>query len=513
MLVDTNPRERPVRRIARFRSSTPPAPSRVIVLANRAPFRHERDAQEQIVASRTAGGLVTALEPLVQAYSGVWVAHGAGTADPLVVDDRGGLNVPAGKPRYRLRYVQLDEDAHRGYYYGFSNEGLWPLCHTVAVEPVFRRADFHMYQAVNTQFADAVTEEAAGVSPIVFVHDYHVALVPRTLRQRLPASPVVAFWHIPWPRPSVFRMCPWGRELLDGLLGSSIVGFQTHDDCRNFLACVESTLSADVDACQSTVWYRGYSTSVRTYPVGVEWASQVASATPSSALCREYTCRELHLPSDVRLVVGIDRLDYTKGIREKLLAIESLLEQQPALRGRLVFVQVAEPSRDRIPAYRATRALIVAASHRINARFGTASYVPIRLFETHHEAADVYRLYRAADVCYVGSLHDGMNLVAKEFVCARDDEHGVLVLSQFAGAARQLHAALLVNPYDVDGAAAVLSAALRMPIDEQVTRMRLLRANVSTFDAAWWSRALLRDAIGDQFENSMPRTLFHAETQ
>jgi trehalose 6-phosphate synthase len=466
----------------------------VIVLANRAPVSHERSTDGSIIVKRSASGLVTALEPLVEAYSGTWVAHAAGNADTAVVDDCGGLNVPPATPRYRLRYVPLADDEHRGYYYGFANEGLWPLCHAVQVRPVFRPSDFGMYKAVNARFAAAVCQEAADGCPIALVQDYHFALVPRLLRQQRRSSAVVAFWHIPWPRPRVFRTCPWARELLDGLLGSNVVGLQTDEDCLNFLGCVEAILNADVDVLQRTVSYRGQSTRVRAYPVGVEWANGAVLATPDHATCRKRVSRDLQLPSDVRLAVGIDRLDYTKGINEKFLTVERLLDMRPELRGHFVLVQVAEPSRDCLAAYRTARAQLLDTCHRVNRRFGTGTYRPIHLLEKHHEPADVYRFYRAADLCYVGSLHDGMNLVAKEFVAARDDERGVLVLSQLAGAAQQLRAALLVNPYAVDNSADVLTQALGMSVAEQVKRMRLLRANVSTFDASWWANQLLQDA-------------------
>jgi len=465
------------------------------VLANRAPFTHERVADGRISVRRSASGLVTALEPLVDACSGTWVAHAAGNADTAVVDDRGGLGVPSDNPRYRLRYVWLAEDEQRGYYYGLANEGLWPLCHAVGVQPVFREGDFRCYQVANTRFAAAVAEEAPGCAPLVLVNDYHFALAPGVIRQLLPSSTVVAFWHIPWPRPRVFRTCPWAGELLEGLLGSNIVGLQTREDCMNFLGSAESILDADVDLLQGQVVYQGRSTKVRAYPVGVEWNNPVVRATPSSAACRERVCRELHLPSAVRLGIGIDRLDYTKGINEKFLAVERLLELRPDLRGHFVFVQVAEPSRDCLPAYRAARSQLVETAERVNTRFATSACRPIHLVEAHHEPADVYRFYRAADLCYVGSLRDGMNLVAKEFVSARDDERGVLVLSQLAGAALQLRAALPVNPYAVDNSAEILAEALGMSVAEQSTRMRVLRANVATFNASWWASQLLHDAL------------------
>jgi trehalose 6-phosphate synthase len=469
------------------------ASERVIVLANRAPLKHEW-SRGRVVATRAASGLVTALEPLLEHYSGTWVAHAAGAADATIVDALGGIDVPPASSPYRVKYVSLPDDEYRGYYYGFANEGLWPLCHNVDVTPVFRRADYEMYRAANSRFAGVVADEADGTAPVVLVQDYHFALAPRLIRRRLPGSRIVAFWHIPWPRPRAFRTCPWALELLEGLLGSDIVGLQTEDDCRNFLGCVEALLAADVDPSEGVVEYRGAVTRVRAYPVGIDSAGGVNQALPSAAACREHVCRGLGLPADVRIGVGIDRMDYTKGINEKFLAIERLLEMQPELVGHFAFVQVAEPSRDCLAPYRAARAQVVETCERVNRRFGGAGVLPIRLLEHHHEPAEVYRYYRAADFCYVGSLHDGMNLVAKEFVAARDDERGVLVLSEFAGAARQLRAALLVNPLRIDQSAGVISTALRMPPIEQAKRMQVLRANVMTFDAQWWASQMVEDA-------------------
>jgi trehalose 6-phosphate synthase len=471
-----------------------PDEHRVIVVANRAPFCHQHGADDRIIVKQTASGLVTALEPLLTAYHGTWVAHGSGSADRLVVDGRDGLGVGGCTGAYRLRYVWLPEDEHRGYYFGFANEGLWPLCHDVGVEPVFRSGDFQMYRRANDRFAAAAAAESATDTPIVLVQDYHFALAPRVIRDRMPASTVASFWHIPWPSPRVFVACPWSRELLDGLLGSDIVGFQTDTDCQNFLQSVALLLDADVDLASGTVEYRGCTTAIRAYPVGVDWDGPVVRSAPTSATCREQVCRALQLPSDVRLAIGIDRLDYTKGINEKFLAVERLLQTSPEQRGRFIFVQVAEPSRDALPAYRATRAQLVETSQRINARFGTASYRPIQLLEAHHPPADVYRFYRAADLCHVGSLRDGMNLVAKEFVCARDDERGVLVLSRFAGAARQLTAALLVNPFAIDESASALRRGLAMPVAEQSRRMQHMRASVATFSATWWAEQLVTDS-------------------
>jgi trehalose 6-phosphate synthase len=466
----------------------------IVVLANRAPFRCERTEDGRVQVQRSAGGLVTAVEPIVEACSGIWVAHGGVNAGMTGVDAHDFPNVPPANARYRLRHVYLTEEEHRGFYFGFANEALWPLCHAVQVKPTFRPDDFRMYRIANERFAMAAIEEADGRSPLVLVQDYHFALAPRSLRNHLPASTVVAFWHIPWPHPRVFETCPWKHELLDGLLASDIVGVQTSEDRANFLDTVESCLACEVDHRDGIVRYRGQSTLVRAYPVGIEWNNEVVRTTPERKACRDRVWREFGLGPEVRLGIGIDRLDYTKGIREKFLTVERLLDTYPELRGRFVFVQVAEPSRDSLSAYQTARAEIVETSERVNARFASGSYRPIVLLETHYEPADVYTLYRAADLCYVGSLRDGMNLVAKEFVCARDDERGVLVLSLFAGASRQLGAALIVDPYSIDASAEVLARALEMSPGEQLLRMRCLRKIVSETDTYWWAHQLLRDA-------------------
>jgi trehalose 6-phosphate synthase len=468
----------------------------IVVLANREPLRHEADLAGRIIAKRSTGGLVTALEPLIEACSGVWVAHGSGTADRVVVDRRDGIDVRSLHCRsYRLRRVWLDAREERQYYYGFANEGLWPLCHRVHVQPIFRSEDFNTYQSVNLRFADAVCEEAHGDSPIVLVQDYHFALAPQAIRRRLPGATIVAFWHIPWPHARDFVICPWGRELLAGLLDSDIVGFQTSEDCENFIDTIERSLGVHVDERRNIIARAESQTMVRAYPVSVDWPGRWTQQLSSSDHCRADVCRELGLPPDVRLVVGVDRLDYTKGIVEKCLTVERLLESHPELRGRFVFVQIAEPSRECLSDYMAYRSRLRETAERVNLRFGTNGYRPIQLLEAHHEPADVFRFLRAADVCYVGSLHDGMNLVAKEFAVARDDERGALVLSRFAGAAYELTGALIVNPYAVDETAGALADALDLTEAEQSRRMRDMRFRVAEFNTYRWARELLKDAV------------------
>lgn len=468
--------------------------TQVIVLSNREPFTHEATSSGRPAATHSSSGVVNAVEPLLMSCGGVWVAHGSGNRDRETAIDRDGLKVPPGQPCYRLRRVWLTEEEQQGYYRGFSNEGLWPLCHRAHVRPIFRTTDLETYWLVNGRFADAVCEEATTDSPIVLVQDYHFALAPLIIRERLPLSTVVTFWHIPWPQWQTFEICPWRHQIVEGLLGSSIVGFQTDMDRQNFIETVEHTLEARVEHDGRAVTRGGRRVLLRVYPASVAWSAPPADKTMSPRESRRSVRQQLGLPSDTLLGVGVDRLDYTKGIEEKFLAVEHLLESWPEFAGRFVFAQLAEPSRTDIPAYADLRARVRASAERINGRFGRVDYCPIVILEGHHTQEEITRFLRAATVCVVGSLHDGMNLVSKEFVRARDDERGVLVLSAFAGAARELVDALTVNPYDIEGTAQALAAALTMRPDEQRARMRRMRQVVEDFDAHRWAAEMLADA-------------------
>jgi trehalose 6-phosphate synthase len=467
---------------------------RVVIVANREPYIHERAADGEIRLVHPASGLVTALEPVMRACSGVWVAHGSGSADREAADAEGRVRVPLGEASYVLRRLWLTAEEEQGYYYGFSNEGLWPLCHIAHTRPTFRDEDWRQYRAVNQKFAEAVCSEVDADDPIILVQDYHFALLPQLLRQRLPHSTVITFWHIPWPNSELFGICPWRDELLDGLLGSSILGFHTQYHCNNFLDTVDRFIEARIDREQNAVVHNLQVTLVRPYPISIEWPSAWARSLPPPAECRAEVFAELGLSPDALLGVGVDRLDYTKGLEERLLAVESLLDRFPELRGRFTFVELAAPSRTTIPQYKRLNETIEQVATRINDRFSAGSYRPVVLLRGHHEPPRVFRFYRAADLCYVSSLHDGMNLVAKEFVAARDDERGVLVLSHFTGAARELPEALIVNPYDIGEAGEALAAALRMPVEEQGDRMRAMRAFVAEFNVYRWAGRMLVDA-------------------
>jgi len=466
----------------------------VIVVSNREPYIHVRKADGAIGVQHPASGLVTALEPVMRACAGTWIAHGSGTADRETVDKHDRVDVPPGESAYRLRRVWLTPEEESGYYSGFANEGLWPLCHIAHVRPVFRSSDFAQYRAVNAKFADAVVKEARTDAPIVLVQDYHFALLPRMIRERLPNATVVTFWHIPWPNPEAFSICPWRAELLDGLLGSSILGFHTQFHCNNFLDTVDRTLEARVDRETFDVSFAGHATAVRRYPISIAWPPEPLARQWGVGHARAAVRERLGVGADVRVGVGIDRLDYTKGILERFHAVGRLLETHPEWVGRFTFVQIAAPTRGMIADYRDYASRAKALADEINQRFASSGVAPIRLIAEHHEADAVYEYYRAADVCIVSSLHDGMNLVAKEFVAARDDERGVLILSQFAGASRELPEALIVNPYDADQCAAALQRALTMPEDEQRDRMRLMRGLLREFNVYRWAGRMLMDA-------------------
>jgi len=466
----------------------------VIVVSNREPYIHEH-APHGTVVKRPASGLVTAVEPVMRACSGTWIAHGSGSADRQAVDAHDRVGVPPGKNEYRLRRIWLTAEEEQGYYYGFANEGMWPLCHVAHVRPVFRESDWEMYRAVNQRFADAVVTEARREDPVVLVQDYHFALLPAMIRAKLPRATILTFWHIPWPNPESFGICPWRREILQGMLGSTILGFHTRFHCKNFIETVDRFLEARIEHEYSTISFQDEETLVESYPISIEWPTEEAMAAwPSIAECRRKVFERLGLPADTCLAVGVDRFDYTKGILERLHAVERLLEKRPEWTGRFVFVQVAAPTRGALEEYRSFQERIERVTQRINERFGRSGYRPVHLLAEHHGQEAVTELFRAADVCVVTSLHDGMNLVSKEFVAARNDERGVLVLSRFAGAARELTEALIVNPYHVEEAADALHRAATMPEAEQRERMASLRMTVREFNVFRWAGHMLSDA-------------------
>lgn len=466
----------------------------LIVVSNREPYIHEK-VDDQIVVKRPASGLVTAVEPVMRACSGTWIAHGSGNADKAVVDRNNQVSVPPGSNDYALRRIWLTQEEEQGYYFGFANEGLWPLCHVAHVRPVFRESDWQHYRTINQRFADAVVEEARTEDPVILVQDYHFALLPAMVREKLPRATIITFWHIPWPNPESFGICPWRSEILQGLLGSTILGFHTQYHCKNFIETVDRTLEARIEHEHSTIMFRGDETLVESYPISIAWPEPEEVATwPTAASCRQEILVQYRLPQDGCLAVGVDRFDYTKGIIERLNAVERFLEKYPQWIGRFMLIQVAAPSRSALDEYRFFQERVQLLTQRINSRFGSDSYKPVQLLAKHHESPALMRLYRAADVCLVTSLHDGMNLVCKEFIATRDDEQGVLILSRFAGAARELNEALIVNPYHVEETADAIARAVAMPSAERRERMASLRMTVREFNVYRWAARMLSDA-------------------
>jgi trehalose 6-phosphate synthase len=465
----------------------------VIVVSNREPYIHNR-TDHGIELQIPASGLVSALEPVMRACGGTWIAHGSGSADTDTVDAHDRLPVPPGEPNYTLRRVWISDEEQDGYYYGLANEGLWPLCHIAFVRPNFRETDWEAYRVVNERFAEAVAREARSENPIVLLQDYHFALLPSMVRKRLPNATIITFWHIPWPNAETFGICPWKEQIIEGLLGSSILGFHTQFPCNNFIETVDRFVESRIDREHASVTLKGIETFIRPYPISIEWPPAAMEAQRPVSECRANVRKTLGLDPDVKIGLGIERFDYTKGILDRMRAVDSFLGRCPEWKGRFVFLQVAAPTRSKLASYRALHDEAIRLADEINVRHGAAGYQPINLIVRHHDPKDVFELFRAADICIVSSLHDGMNLVAKEFVASRDDEQGVLILSSFAGASRELSEALIVNPYDSLAMGLEIERALAMPSGEQRERMRYMRELVESRNVYRWAGQMLIDA-------------------
>jgi trehalose-6-phosphate synthase len=511
----------------------------LFVVSHREPYIHMRKKgkTECIVPP---SGLVTAIEPVLQACDGTWIAHGSGTDDRSFVDDHDHLRVPPGEHRYTLRRVWLSPEEETGYYEGFSNEGIWPLCHIAHTRPIFRASDWNYYQSVNKKFAEVVLEEISGTAhPVIFVQDYHFALLPAIIKNARPDARVAMFWHIPWPNPESFSICPWQAELVNGLLGADVIGFHLQSYCNNFLDTVDRTLEARTDWEQFSIRRNGHVSNVRPYPISVAWdetekpspevdrnlalqsgggSNGVLQLGGPSLVKREeqgshgsengltvvpdMLRRELGIEGE-QLLLGVDRMDYTKGIVERLLAIELLLQEHPWYLEKITFVQIASPSRTGIPRYADLRIEVEGTVERINRAFQTTAWKPVVLIQRQCSHSEVARYYRAADLCLVTSLHDGMNLVAKEYVAARNDGDGVLVLSKFAGAAQELRDALIVNPYDVAQVKDAIVTGLAMPAEERRLRMSRMRQHVKEYNVYRWASKILADLCAVRIEDDI----------
>ncbi|MDA1106896.1 MAG: trehalose-6-phosphate synthase [Proteobacteria bacterium] len=464
----------------------------LIVVSNREPYMHQwHDGKPHVIVP--AGGLVTALDPVLQACGGVWIAHGAGDADRATADAAGRLTVPPDDARYTLKRVWLTRQEEQGYYYGFSNEGLWPLCHLAHERPVFRVGDWEHYRNANRRFADAVLGEVGSGPAVVLVQDYQLALVPRMLKESRPDLRVGLFWHIPWPNPEAFRICPQGAEILDGMLGADLVGFHLQQYCNNFLDTVDRVLESRLDWDHFAVEFRGNRALVQPFPISVQpWSER--HVHEGKDLARQITeLREQHQLGDAFVAVGVDRIDYTKGLPERFRAVARLLEKYPQYRGRFTHVALGAPSRTHIPRYREHLDRLEALAEEINWQFRTDDWKPIHFLVAHHDAKTVHAFLRMAPMGIVSSLHDGMNLVAKEYVAAQTGGDGVLILSEFAGAARELADALIVNPYDIEQFAEALRAGIEMDDAERRARMQRLSRQVEEHNVYRWAANFLTE--------------------
>ncbi len=464
----------------------------LIVVSNREPYIHQKGRRGLEVES-PAGGLVAALDPVLQAVGGVWVAWGSGDADFEVVDSHDRVRVPPVAPQYTLRRVRLSRADVERSYHGYSNQSLWPLFHLAMDKARFVRRNWMAYQAVNQRFAEAVLDEIH-TEAVVWIHDYHLALCPHYLRQARPGLFLMQFWHIPWPAWDVFRICPQSADLIEGLLANDLLAFHLPRHVENFLECAEHELGAEVDRREGIVEYGGRYTRVAAFPISIDMEAweQVAA----SRACERWMTRLRHRfrLADRLIGVGVDRLDYTKGIPERLRAIELLFQRAPGVRGRFVFIQKSAASRTRIKAYRDLQDKVEAEIDRINTLYGTETWQPIIHVPRPLPPAGMAALYRMADVCLVSSLQDGMNLVAKEFAASQIEGRGVLMLSELAGAADEAPWSLAINPFDPENTSTALSRALQMPLAERQERMQQLRGHLRQHDIYHWMEQHVRAA-------------------
>ena len=506
---------------------------KLFVVSNREPYMHVRQGGT-IECVVPPSGLVTAIEPVLRACDGTWIAHGSGSEDAAFVDKNDRLRVPPEDPRYTLRRVWLSSEEESGYYEGFANEGLWPLCHMAHTRPTFRPNDWEFYKSVNRKFAQVLIEEMRGTEhPVVFIQDYHFALLPQMIKEARPDARVAIFWHIPWPNAEAFSICPFQAELVEGLIGADVLGFHIQSHCNNFLETVDRVLEARTDWEQFSIRRNGHLSLVRPFPISVAWDEHTMESTPNPDGSQFSYARPSvigavkseQIPAPVNsetlfgpqhkelgiegkhLILGVDRMDYTKGIVERLLAIEDLLDEHPWFLEKIVFVQIAAPSRTRIPSYARLKEQVQEEVSRINRKFEVSGWKPVILIDRQCSHEEVGRYYREADVCLVTSLHDGMNLVAKEYLAARQDCDGVLVLSRFAGAAQELRDALLVNPYDVRQVGEAVRTGLEMSAGERRLRMERMRHQVKEYNVYRWAANVLTDVCAVRIEDEV---LVHA---
>ncbi len=464
---------------------------KMVVVSNREPYMHIHEGKN-IKCIVPASGMITAMEPILKACGGLWIASGTGDADKETVDENDKLQVPPDEPKYTLRRLWQTKEEENHFYYGFSNEGLWPLCHIAHTRPTFRIEDWDYYKKVNEDFAKAVLEETADEEdPFILIQDYHFALLPELIKKGKPNAKIAIFWHIPWPNPESFGICPWQREILRGMLGADLIGFHTQYHCNHFLETVNKAMESRVSWDTFSVKIEGQSTFVKPFPISIAFTLKDYENTSPKKNSSAQLLDE-HGISAQYMGIGVDRIDYTKGIVEKFLAIERFLEKNPSYQGKFTFVQIGAPSRTLLKSYADITNAVQNEADRINWRFKSKNWKAILLLKRHHSHEEIQPFYASADLCMVTSLHDGMNLVAKEFVATRNNNDGTLILSRFAGASQELHGAIIINPYDIEKSADAIKQALEMTAEEQHQRMKQMRQVIVGNNIYSWAADLIR---------------------
>lgn len=471
-----------------------------IVVSNRQPYGH-LFKKGKITHQRGVGGVVTALDPIMQACNGIWVAYGNQEADFLVTDEKGRVKVPPDNPSYTLRRVQLTKEEESGYYYGFSNEALWPLCHMAFQRPVFRNRNWELYSNVNKKFADAILDEVGDGKAFVFVQDFHLALLPRYLKEEAASRIILAhFWHIPWPNYETFRICPQKHEILEGLLANDLLGFHIRYHCDNFMDVIAREMESKIDKERFSITKGDHTTIVRPYPISVDFKgiSELATSKEIDDLM-EYFKEEYEL-SGKKVLLSVDRIDYTKGIPERLNAIDRFLDKYPEFKEKFVFLQMGQLTRILLNKYKRLNDRINALVADINWKHSKDGWEPITFTRRHLSLKELLALYRLSDICIVSSIHDGMNLVAKEFVSARTDKKGVLMLSQFTGASRELPDAVLINPYDVEQFSEAIYQTFSLSEGEKTKRMTKMRQVLKDNNIYRWAGKILSELLKFEFK-------------
>jgi len=467
----------------------------LFVVSNREPYMHVFDDDiGKAICIRPASGVVTAIHPILSACGGTWIAHGSGNSDRKFVNSKDKLGVPPEDNRYILKRVWLNKEEEEGYYYGFSNEGLWPLCHNTHTRPVFKESDWRMYKKVNQKFADSILNELPVNSPFIFVQDYHFTLLPKMIKDKRPDAKVALFWHIPWPTPEAFMICPYQNEILEGMLGCDLIGFHLQNHCNNFLDTANRLLESRVDTEKFSVVRSGKETFIRAFPISINARIGDGSFRVDPIREVERLKKEFELENKI-VAVGVDRIDYTKGIVERILAIDRFLEKYPEYKKKFVFIQLAAPSRTHIKRYHDLIGEIDELVEKINWKHIDGNWKPIIYLKKHFSQDDIQPYYKLGDICIVSSLHDGMNLVAKEYVAERDDLSGALILSQFTGASRELTDAILVNPYSIEEFADSIKLAIQMPKEEKQRRMENMRKVIAENNIYRWAANIISELV------------------